>query len=192
MTPEDTLYKTVDGVEPIQGVREYLWPETEILFVQDRLPCEGAATPLFGPAARKVWRALYQVGLVTRLFNDPLVAEETVFGTGQCINGNRRLSIMTFSWYSGTTLNGGRPLWFGDWERINKACATLKVKKLAYLGKKLATEGGRDWSESGIKPANPLGYLRDHQCYGHSARLYGLPLIDIGPESVRYFAELNA
>lgn len=196
MTPnnmnKDGSDKPEDSIEPIKEVREYLWPETDILFVQERLPCVDSATPVFGQSACKVWRALHEVGLVTRLFDDPLEAEETVFGAGQCIDRGRRLSIMTLNWNSGTLLAGNRQLWFGSWERIEKVCAALKAKKVAYLGKNLATEGGRDWSKSGIKPSNPLGYLRDHQCYGHPVRLYGLPLTNISPESVRYFAELNA
>jgi len=189
---EDRLYKTADGVESIKGVREYLWPETEILFVQERLPDKESAVPVFGRSARKVWRALHEAGLVTQLFDDPLEAEKTVFNAGQCIAGVRRLSIMTLSWFSGTMLHGSRPLWFADWERINTVCAALKVKKVVYLGKKLATEGGRDWSKSGIKPPTPFGYLRNRLIDTQTVRLYGLPLTDIGPESIQFFAELNA
>ena len=188
---EDPSDITEKDVDPVKGVRESLWPETDILFVQDRLPSEGTATPIFGRAARKVWWALHEVGLVTRLFEDPMVAEETVFGAGQCIAGDRRLSIMTFSWFSGRILADDRHLWVGSWERIEKMCAALKVKKLAYLGSKLSTEGGRDWTKSGIKPSNPLGYLRDHLTYGHPVRLHGLPLTKIDAVSTRYFADLK-
>ena len=131
------------------------------------------------------------MGLVTKLFDDPIEAEETVFGTGQCIAGARPLSIMTLSWFSGRILADGRHLWFGSWERIENICAALKVKKLAYLGSKLSTEGGRDWAQSGIKPSNPFGHLRVRLIDSQTVRVYGLPLMNIGPESIRYFAELN-
>ena len=180
-----------EGVDTIKGVREYLWPETDILFVQERLPCEGTATPLFRPSARKMWQTFYEVGLVTRLFKDPLAAEATVFGSGLSVADNRRLSIMTLSWLSGTKLKDGRRIVFADWERINTVCAALKARKVAFLGKKLADEGGRDWKHGGARPSNFFGYLRDHRAGDHPVRLHGLPLTKIGPESVRYFLELN-
>jgi hypothetical protein len=179
------------GVDAIQGVREYLWPESDILFVQERLPRDGEATPFFGPAAHKMWQTFYEVGLVTRLFRDPLAAEEAVFGSGLFVADNRRLSIMTFAWRTGTRLVDGREIVFGDWERLNTVCATLKARKLAYLGKKLANEGGRDWKNSGARPSNSFGYLRDHLAGIHPVQLHGLPLTKLGPESNCFFAELK-
>lgn len=101
------------------------------------------------------------------------------------------VAIMTLSWFSGTILAGNRHLWFGSWERVEKMCAALQVKKLAYLGSKLSTEGGRDWTKSGLKPSNPFGHLRDRLIDGQTVRVYGLPLMNIGPESIRYFQALN-
>ncbi len=186
---EEALNKAEADIKRIQGVREYLWPDSEILFVQNRLPLIDSLTPLFGSAARKVWWALHEAGLVTRLFDNPMEAEETVFGAGRCIAGDHRWSIMTLSWDTGMLLLGRRAR-IESWERVEKVCAAAKAKKLAYLGKEVATKGGRDWSQFGIPPTNPMGFLRDHLEYGHSARLYGLPLTNIGPESLRYFSEL--
>jgi hypothetical protein len=179
-----------NDIKRIQGMREYLWPESEILFVQNRLPLKDSRTPVFGSAARKVWWALHEAGLVTRLFDDPMEAEKTVFEAGQCIAGDHHWSIITLCWNS-EVLSGNIRFCYVDWNRAEKVSAALKANKVVYLGKKLATEGGRDWQRSGMRPANPFGYLRDNLEYGHSSRRHGLPLTDIGPESLRYFMELR-
>lgn len=54
-----------------------------------------------------------------------------------------------------------------------------------------ANEGGQDWTQSGIKPSNPFGYLRDRLIDNQTVRLYGLPLTKLGPEAVRLYFSLK-
>ena len=137
--------RKLEGVDTIKGVREYLWPETDILFVKENLPYDGVATPLFGPAARKIWQTFYEVGLVTRLFKDPLAAEAVVFGSGLFVADNLRLSIMTLNWRAEPIVKDGWEVIIADWRRVDTVCEKLKAKKIAYLGKKLANKGSLDW-----------------------------------------------
>jgi len=47
---QDGSDKTEDSVEAITGVREYLWPETEILFVQCK--CQSSLLTHLGRAGK--------------------------------------------------------------------------------------------------------------------------------------------
>jgi hypothetical protein len=188
ITPHE---RKTEGVDTIKGVREYLWPETDILFVQENLPYDGVATPLFGPAARKIWQTFYEVGLVTRLFKDPLAAEAAVFGSGLFIAYNLRLSIMTLNWRAEPIKKDGWEVIIADWRRVDTVCEKLKAKKIAYLGKKLSNKGGRDWMKDGARLSNSFGYLREHLAGNHPVQLYGLPLTKLGPETNHFFAELK-
>lgn len=179
----------IEGVVPNKAVREYIKPETDILFVLPRLPARGAPDEhIFGRGARQVWRTMFAAGLVKNLYDDPLEAEANVFGSGLGACGSRVFSIIELRW-SWEAVLPGRRIQFVDWACMEKMFEALHVKKVAFVGRKLASLAAPRTTPKRSTP--PYGYLRHRAVNGNSVPLYGLPLVNIGPESVRYVKELN-
>mgnify|MGYP000847695641 FL=1 len=155
----------------IQGVREYLNEDSDVLFVVEELPPQGAPTEfIFGRSTRKVFDLMREAGLISCVSNDLIETEIEVFGVG-FQPGFRSASITQLVNLSAA--KGGYRIIIHDWERITRIIELLNVRKLVLVG----TGVRESLSQRSIhRYANTYGCLGDYTDEGVRVPLYGVPL----------------
>ncbi len=157
-------------VPPIEGVREYLNWNSDLLFVADELPPKHVRKFIFGRSTRKVFETMQAAGLIDFPVDDLIKAEIEMFGVGFQPGFNiasiAQLTTRSF-------VKGGTCFVFHNWERITSMIPLINAQKLVLVGgqvrKSLEQRSLRRYD-------NPFGHLGVYVDGSVSVPLYGVPL----------------
>lgn len=158
-------------VPPIQGVREYLHENSDVLFVVEELPPKSKRTEfIFGRSTRKVFETMREAGLISCAFDDLIKTEVEVFGVG--LQPGFHIASIAQLTYSSFVSDGCQFI-FQDWDRITLMIRLLQVRKLVLVGAEVRKSlSGRSLR----RYANAYGHLGDYIDEGVSVPLYGVAL----------------
>jgi hypothetical protein len=170
-TPPPVRLVAESPVPPIDGVREYLHENSDVLFVVAELPPKSKRTEfIFGRSTRKVFEIMREAGLIACPVDDLIKAETEVFEVGSQ-PGFCKASIAQLT-YSSFVKDGYRFI-FQDWDRITRMITLLRVRKLVLIG----TQVRKSLTQRSLgRYVNTYGHLGDYVDEGVSVPLYGVAL----------------
>ncbi len=156
---------------PIEGVREYLHENSDLLFVVRELPPKhGRHQFIFGRSTGRVFVIMRDAGLITFPVDDPIKAEVELFGAGlQPGLGTASIAQLT-TW---SFVKNGTRFVFHDWDRITRMIPLLNARKLVVVGAQVR----RSLEKRSLKRYDTsYGYLGEYVDESVSVPLYGVSL----------------